>query len=403
MEDESRDAYTWWLLSSGGSFFCATDNISKECPIFRNNNVVLFSEIIEEAGFSINTLATFRPIEWIDDRIRLIDQTLLPNEEQWIELRTYQEAISSIKEMRIRGAPAIGIAGAYAVALAAKEFSDQPFDSFKASLIDAADEIANARPTGANLAWAVKRTISKISKSTTTEDAFSRILAEAKAIHEKDVSDNIRMGRFGANLIPSGSRVMTHCNAGALATGGFGTALGVITTAWDDGNIIEVIANETRPFLQGARLTAWELVQGGITARLSPDSAAGQLMRSGMIQAIVVGADRIAANGDVANKIGTYSVAVLAKENGVPFYVAAPISTIDMSLKSGDDIEIEERPASEVTHIAGTRIVPKGIGIINTAFDVTPNEYVTAIVTECGVVRKPFDESLRIVTEPSIG
>lgn len=343
--------------------------------------------------------SSYRPIEWVDDKVRLIDQTRLPLNEVWLEFSDYRDVVTAIKEMRIRGAPAIGVAGAYAVALAALELRRGDGGDFTARLETAAQEIQAARPTGANLGWAVQRMLAVAGHSASAGSAVTALIAEAVAVQDEDEAGNRRIGRFGADLIPTPSAVLTHCNAGALATGGYGTALGVVRTAWDDGRISRVFATETRPFLQGARLTAWELVQAKIDSTLIPDSAAGQLMRRGGVDAVVVGADRIAANGDVANKIGTYSLAVLAHENEIPFYVAAPTSTMDLSLPSGDSIPIEERPAAEVTHVAGTRIVPDGIAVLNTAFDVTPHRYVTAIITEVGVLRAPYEQSLKGIEE----
>ena len=347
--------------------------------------------------------SSFRPISWLDGKVRLIDQTRLPQEELWLELDDYREVVAAIKEMRIRGAPAIGVAGAYAVALAAVELAGEPEGQFISRLEQASQEIRTARPTGANLEWAVRRMLRTAHQAASAGSVVGDLIAEAKRIQDEDEEANRRMGRIGADLIPRESNVLTHCNAGALATGGFGTALGVIRTAWDDGKISRVFATETRPFLQGARLTAWELVQANVDASLIPDSAVGQLMRLGQVHAAIVGADRIAANGDVANKIGTYNVAVLAKENGVPFYVAAPTSTVDLSLASGDLIEIEERSPDEVTSLGGVRIAPEGIGVVNVAFDVTPHRYVTAIITEKGVVREPFEAGLQTVMEAGVG
>ena len=285
-------------------------------------------------GEGVNSL---RPIAWRDGKVALLDQTRLPLEEVWLELDDYRDVIEAIQNMRIRGAPAIGVAGAYAVALAASELCGADHDGER--LRAAAAEIADARPTGANLAWAVRRMMAAAERDRSPET----LAAEAARIQDEDEAANLSIGRYGADLMPSGGNVMTHCNAGALATGGYGTALGVIKTAWADGKIGHVFATETRPLLQGARLTAWELKRGEIDSTVLPDSAAGQLIRSGRVQAIVVGADRVAANGDVANKIGTYSLAVLARENDVPFYVAAPTSTVDLTLESGDSIPIEER------------------------------------------------------------
>jgi methylthioribose-1-phosphate isomerase len=344
-----------------------------------------------------------RPIYWSDGTVKLLDQTLLPIEEVWLELDDYRSVVSAIKEMRIRGAPAIGVAGAYAVALAAAEVMERDPAAFTSALTEAAGEIRSARPTGANLEWAVDRMMRAARDSQSDEDVVAGLVAEAQRIQDEDVQANHTMGRYGADLIPADSAVLTHCNAGALATGGYGTALGVIQTAWTDGKISQVFATETRPFMQGARLTAWELVQADIDATLIPDSSAGQLMRRGEVDAVVVGADRIAANGDVANKIGTYSLAVLADANGVPMYVAAPTTTVDMSISTGDDIPIEERPTEEVTHLKGVRIPPEGIAVSNTAFDVTPHRYVTAIVTEMGVVRHPYEEGLKRIMDAQRG
>ncbi len=335
-----------------------------------------------------------RPIFWDDGKVALLDQTRLPNEEVWLELTEYEDVVEAIQNMRIRGAPAIGVAGAYAVALAAIELRDASSTGFAIELRRAAEVIKEARPTGANLAWAVKRMMSVAHTESDPETTTRALIAEAQRIQEEDEEANLSIGRLGADLIPAGSNVMTHCNAGALATGGYGTALGVIKSAWADERIEHVFASETRPLLQGARLTAWELIRANIDATVLPDSAAGQLMRRGEIQAIVVGADRIAANGDVANKIGTYSHAVLANENGIPFYVAAPTSTVDLSLPSGDAIPIEQRSPGEVATLAGTQLVPDGMDVLNVAFDVTPSRYVTAIITENGVARDPYEAQL---------
>ena len=342
---------------------------------------------------------SFRPIHWVEGVVSLIDQTRLPMEEVWLELNDYSEVISAIKDMRIRGAPAIGVAGAYGVALAAQEIFGKQKDRFMVELEGAAEQIETARPTGANLSWAVKRMSKVARRAASAEDAVKQLIAEAVRIHDEDEEANLVMGRLGAELIPADSAVLTHCNAGALATGGYGTVLGVIQTAWQDGKVDKVFATETRPLRQGAQLTAWELVRAKMDATLISDSAGGQLMRLGKVDVVIVGADRIAANGDVANKIGTYSLAVLANENGVPFYVEAPTSTIDLELPSGDSIPIEERPEEELTHVGGVRATPDGIDVLNTAFDVTPSRFVTAIVTEAGVVRAPYGQELRRVVE----
>ena len=346
---------------------------------------------------------SFRPIRWVDGGVELIDQTLLPLEEVWLRFDDYRDVAAAIRDMKIRGAPAIGVAGAYALALAAVEIARRADADFVSRLEAAGREIAAARPTAVNLAWAVDRMLAFAASLGADSEVVAKLVVEAKNIQDEDEAANLRMGEFGAVLLPEGGSILTHCNTGALATGGFGTALGVIRTAWSQGRIAHVYATETRPFMQGARLTAWELVRARIDATLIPDSAAGQLMRRGKVHAVILGADRIAANGDVANKIGTYSLAVLAKKHDIPFYVAAPTSTIDLSLPSGDDIPIEERPAEEVTHINGRRIVPEGIGVLNTAFDVTPHELVTGIVTENGVALSPYTISLKKATEGDLG
>ncbi len=342
-----------------------------------------------------------RPIEWADGRVRLLDQTLLPHREVWIELDGCGKVVDAIRQMRIRGAPAIGVAGAYAVALAAAELVEDP--QFIAALEKAAAEVRNARPTGANLAQAVDRMLEEARRASSPAAALEALIAEAQAIQDEDESANRAIGRHGAALLPQGCVALTHCNTGALATGGFGTALGVIVTAWRDGRVARVLATETRPFLQGARLTAWELARAGVEASLIADSAAGHVMRTGQVHAVLTGADRIAANGDVANKIGTYSLAVLARENGIPFYVAAPTTTLDPSIASGREIVIEHRPPEEVTDFNGERVAAPGIDALNPAFDVTPHEYVTAIVTERGVVREPYTDGLRRITEDERG
>ncbi len=344
----------------------------------------------------------FVPIEWLaDGKVRFLDQTRLPQEESWVETADYERIAEAIRRLEVRGAPLIGIAAAYGLALAARA-SDAPDEArLLADVRAAADVLRSTRPTAVNLAWALDRMIGVL-ESTCSDEARELLLREARAIHEEDIAGNQRIGRHGAELIPAGSNVMTHCNAGALATGGYGTALGVIRAGWEAGNVASVTATETRPLLQGARLTAWELREGGIPFTLIPDSAAGLTMRRGGVGAVVVGADRIAANGDVANKIGTYQLAVLAHENGVPFYVAAPTSTIDLATPTGDEIPIEERSPDEVKSVRGTDIAPDGIDASNPAFDVTPSRYVTAIITENGVARAPYEESLRRVCEGGV-
>lgn len=344
----------------------------------------------------------FSPIIWTGDSVRLIDQTRLPMEEVWVETSDYREIVGAIRGMMVRGAPAIGIAGAYGLALAAMELSHTANGGFSDELGKAATMIKKARPTGANLAWAVDRLLCVSRSAQSVEEVITDLTSEAVKIHREDLDFNHDIGRHGARLIPWGSQVLTHCNAGALATGGYGTALGVIRTAWSDQRIERVFATETRPLLQGARLTAWELAQAGIPTSLVSDSSVGQLLKKGMVQAVFVGADRITANGDVANKIGTYTLAVLAKETGVPFYVAAPTSTLDMSLSTGDEIPIEERDPSEVLEFAGQRTAAIGVDAINFAFDVTPSRYVDAIITERGVVRSPYRRTLSALLESDV-
>lgn len=338
-----------------------------------------------------------RPIRWSGEKLELLDQTRLPQEEVTVEVASYRQAIEAIRNMRVRGAPAIGVTAAYAVAMAAREIQATERQEFMAALDLAASEIAAARPTAVNLQWAVRRMVDVAGASGDVGEIPDGLLAEAKSIHQEDEEINRRMGEFGKDLIPEGGSVLTHCNAGALATAGFGTAIGVIRAGWEEGKRFQVFNTETRPFLQGARLTAWEFKKLGIPSKLIVDSAAGMLMRQGQIGCIITGADRIAANGDTANKIGTYSLAVLARENRIPFYVAAPISTIDMSLADGDQIQIEERAEEEVTHLQGVAVAPAGVQAINPAFDVTPNGYVSAIITESGVARPPYLESLNLV------
>ena len=332
-------------------------------------------------------------IQWIDDAVVMIDQTRLPVEERYVTCRSYEEVAEAIRSMVIRGAPAIGVAAAMGVALGVLHADggmlDTEVDRICATL-------AATRPTAVNLFWAIGRMKELYSamRGRPVAEIRSRLVAEAQRIRLEDIAINQAIGRNGAALVPDGKTVLTHCNAGALATAGYGTALGVIRAAVEQGKRIDVFADETRPFLQGARLTVWELQHDGIPTTLITDNMAGHFLKSGRIGCVVVGADRIAANGDVANKVGTYSVAVLAKENGVPFYVAAPISTLDLSLASGDGIPIEQRAAAEVTHVFGTAVAPAGTAVENPAFDVTPSRYVTAIVTEKGVARPPYAESL---------
>src|SRR3954453_6854636 len=331
-------------------------------------------------------------IEWTPEGVIMIDQTKLPGEVTFVTCATYNEVADAIRNMVIRGAPAIGVAAAMGVALGAMHATD--LDS---ELPVICRPLGQTQPTAVNLFWAIDR-MKKVYASMLGSDPGAirdRLVLEAQRVRDEDLAINRKIGSFGAPLVPDGKTVLTHCNAGALATAGFGTALGVVRAAVQEGKKIDVFADETRPFLQGARLTAWELQRDGIETTLITDNMAGHFLKSGRIGCVVVGADRIAANGDVANKVGTYGLAVLAKENNVPFYVAAPNSTLDLTLETGDKIPIEERSGREVTHIAGLSIAPEGIKVANPAFDVTPNRYVSAIITERGVARAPFTEQLR--------
>jgi methylthioribose-1-phosphate isomerase len=334
-------------------------------------------------------------VAWDDGVVVMIDQRRLPGEQVLLRCRDHHEVAAAIRQMAIRGAPAIGVAAALGLALGARNTRAEG-EALRAEWGAMCEELAATRPTAVNLFWAIERMRRRFDAlAAEGGDALRQaLLAEARKIQEEDLAACRRMGDLGAELLPSEARILTHCNAGALATAGYGTALGVVRSAARDGKVRAVFADETRPWLQGARLTVWELMQDGIAATLIAEGAAGHLMARGEINAVVVGADRIAANGDVANKIGTYAVAVLAKEHGLPFYVAAPVSTLDLETPSGASIPIEERPADEVTHVAGRRVAPEGTLVRNPAFDVTPNRYVTAIVCERGVARPPYGESL---------
>jgi len=372
----------------------------------------------------------FKTIEWTEDGVRMIDQTRLPSEEVYRTCRDYREVAECIRAMVIRGAPAIGVAAAMGIALGVKKSVASNVPALRAEFETIAETIWNTRPTAANLFWAVKRMRGIFESALSEEEAgvtvapgfspasaaflissgqvpggaadvgriahvISRLVEEAQRVLVEDIAVNQAMGQHGAKLLQDSTTVLTHCNAGALATGGYGTALGVVRAAVAAGKNIQVFAGETRPFLQGARLTAWELGKDGIPVTLITDSMAGHFMHQGKIQAAIVGADRIASNGDVANKLGTYSVAVLAHENNIPFYVAAPLSTIDMSLSSGEEIPIEERSPDEVTHLGGVSIAPMNVEARHPAFDVTPHRYVTAIITERGIAREPYAEALK--------
>jgi methylthioribose-1-phosphate isomerase len=338
-------------------------------------------------------------LAWTPEGVRFIDQTKLPLEESYVLATTYEQVAEAIVTMVVRGAPAIGAAAAYGIALGAMHTSTLTPQEFAPEFDRICARLAATRPTAVNLFWAIDRMkrlfAALLSEGATLDQIREKILAEAHAMYEEDIAACRTMGVFGAALLPDEGGILTHCNAGALATCGYGTALGVIRSAIEQGKRIRVFVDETRPFLQGARLTAWELMADHIPTTVICDNMAASLMHAGRIQAVIVGADRIAANGDVANKIGTYNIAILAKEHGIPFYVAAPWSTIDLATATGDAIPIEERPATEVTHLAGRQITPNGVGICNPAFDVTPAKYITAIVTERGLLRAPYAESLR--------
>jgi len=337
-------------------------------------------------------------IQWTDQGVVMIDQTRLPSVETYVTCRDYKEVADAIRTMIIRGAPAIGVAAAMGMAIGVAQADPANLDQAVAEI---SKELAGTRPTAVNLFWAIDRMNRFYNgiRHLPHAEITARMIDEARLVRLEDIEINRAMGRHGAPLVPDGKTVLTHCNAGALATAGYGTALGVIRAAIESGKNIDVFADETRPFLQGARLTVWELQHDGIPTTLITDNMAGHFLKSGRIGCVVVGADRIAANGDVANKVGTYSVAVLAKENGVPFYVAAPISTLDLTLSSGELIPIEERGSAEVTRVFGVQVAPEGTEVRNPAFDVTPNRYVTAIITEKGVARAPFGESLRALAD----
>ena len=338
-----------------------------------------------------------KTLEWTDDGVRFIDQRKLPTEETYVAATTYEEVAEAIRNMTVRGAPAIGVTAAMGIALGIRDADGDHVSELRRRLDEICDEMAETRPTAVNLFWAIKRMRDKFDQLSDLPVAQLRqgMVQEAQRMYVEDIASNEAMGRHGATLLPASGGVLTHCNAGALATCGYGTALGVIRAAYESGKKFQVFADETRPFLQGSRLTAWELTKDGIPTTVISDNMAGSMMKQGKIGAVVVGADRIAANGDVANKIGTYSVAVLAKEHGIPFYVAAPFSTIDLDTPEGSKIPIEQRSTRELTHFAGKQITPEGVKVENPAFDVTPAKYVTAIITERGVLKAPYEEAIR--------
>ncbi|HEY7499646.1 MAG TPA: S-methyl-5-thioribose-1-phosphate isomerase [Vicinamibacterales bacterium] len=345
-------------------------------------------------------------IDWQGDVIVMVDQRKLPGQEIYVRCRTAQEVARAIRTMVIRGAPAIGVSAAMGIALGMRRSTAKGTKQFAVEFQKTCDMMAGTRPTAVNLFWAIdrmKRVFSDAALAGKSADEIADLLErEARAIHDEDVASCRTMGAFGADVVPDGARVLTHCNAGALATAGYGSALGVIRAAVERGKRIAVFADETRPFLQGARLTAWELVRDGINTTVITESMAGPLMRAGEIDIVIVGADRIAANGDTANKIGTYTVAVLAHEHKVPFYVAAPLSTIDLATPDGDHIPIEERDRREITHLGSSRLTPEGAHIRNPAFDVTPHRYITGIITEKGIFGAPYHESLKRALETAV-
>jgi methylthioribose-1-phosphate isomerase len=337
---------------------------------------------------------TAKTIEWLDGKIRILDQSKLPRERIFADLNDYRGVVTAIKEMKVRGAPAIGVAAAYGIALGAAGIKTASNDDFLAQLNQVMQAFAASRPTAVNLFQAINR-MKKAARGDGVAEMKKSLVNEAKRIHRDEIAATEKLSRLGAELIRDGFTVLTHCNAGPLATAGYGTALGVIKAAKEQGKKVSVFATETRPLLQGARLTTWELMEEGIPVTLITDSMAGYFMKRGEIDCVIVGADRIAANGHTANKIGTYTLAVLANAHGVPFYVAAPTTTIDLSLTGGYQIPIEERSPEEVTHIQGVPIAPKGVKAANPAFDITPHGYIMAIITEKGIVRAPYTEGLR--------
>ncbi len=334
-----------------------------------------------------------RTVEWRDNAVVLIDQRLLPEREVYRVYRDYRKLAQAIRDMVVRGAPAIGVTAAFGIALGMMQARRDP----EATFARICETFASTRPTAVNLFWAIARMQKRFAATRGAGLAAVRaaMLAEAQAIYEEDRAANRALGHFGAKLLPRRVRVLTHCNAGALATAGYGTALGVIRAAREQGKEVSVLATETRPFLQGARLTAWELVRDGVPVTLITDNMAADRMRRGEVDCVIVGADRIAANGDVANKIGTYGLAVLARAHRLPFYVAAPLSTLDRECPSGEDIVIEERPPEEVTHCGGRRVAPAEVAVANPAFDVTPARFVSALITERGVIRAPYRQQIQ--------
>ncbi len=338
-----------------------------------------------------------KTLYWDNGKLYLLDQLLLPHEKLYIECSSYKDAARAIIGMNVRGAPAIGVAAAYGMVLGSYGYDSSDVEGFVKHMENVANELRSTRPTAVNLFWAIERAMRVVKNncSRSIDCIKHNLLEEAHLLAREDVEINRSIGKWGQQLLKDGDVILTHCNAGALATAGYGTALGIVRSAHESGKKVSVYADETRPYLQGARLTAWELMESGIEVTLITDSMAGYFLKSGKINAVIVGADRVAANGDVANKIGTYGLAVLANENDVPFYVASPLSTLDFSLETGEKIVIEQRDENEVTCISGKRIAPLGVKVANPAFDLTPNKYITAIVTELGIIRKPYDENLK--------
>lgn len=334
-------------------------------------------------------------IRWENNRLLLLDQRRLPAEVSYLDCGGYQEVIEAIKTLAVRGAPLIGVAAAMALVLASRNIGESDFEAYRGRLLESEREIRNSRPTAVNLMWALDRMLKALEQQTSAEEIRQALEEEALALWREDIELCRRMGQLGSELIPDGAGVLTHCNTGSLATAGSGTALSVIRTAWKQGKKIHVYVDETRPLLQGARLTAWELANDGIPFTLITDNMAGHIMKQGKIGLAITGADRIAANGDSANKIGTYSVAVLAKYHGIPFYITAPYSTVDMTLENGGGIVIEERSGEEVRNLNGCGAAPSGCAVCNPAFDVTPGELISAIVTDRGIIRPPFPENMK--------
>ena len=338
-----------------------------------------------------------KTVEYIDGVVRMIDQTRLPLEKEFVDCKTIEDVDNAIRTMVVRGAPAIGVSAAMGVSLGAMSIHANNFDEFYAELDKKCSALAKSRPTAVNLAWGIERMkqVTRDSKHLNIPELKQRLKKEAIDICEEDIASNKAMGDFGQTLIKDGSTILTHCNAGALATAGYGTALGVVRSAFNAGKKVDVLADETRPFLQGARLTVWELMEDNIPVKLITDNMSGFFMRNNQVDVVVVGADRIAGNGDVANKIGTYMVAVMAQKHGIPFYVAAPISTLDLSLSSGEEIPIEQRSENEVASFNDKRITPEGASVAHPAFDITPNDLVAAIITDKGIAKPPYTTSLK--------